>query len=189
MKKWYGFFCFFYCCCINGNEFAILSSKFSTQNGHSYFFLEDGSSWKVISFKKRKRSLLEWWHNVELIVPEAYESSPENWHTGASIEICNKIHHLDIDDKNASNAKELKKCSHILINRNTMQILFGKPMKFDQCLLEISDEAYSRGYENGYDTGYRSSYKINYNEIFEKGYEKGLSDQQKNFSNELKKKY
>ncbi len=136
----------------------------SDHHDHAYFTLSDGSCWKVFPFTKRWRSPLEWWRGVNLEVPEAYECAPNDWVVGADIETYLKYDALSVDETHASNAAQLKRCTHLLVNRHTHQILFAISLQPGDCLKQVFEEAYQQGLTKGKSSGYRDGYNNGYND-------------------------
>lgn len=149
----------------------ILCSKAVLKNEQGYFVLSDGSIWKAIGFAKRWRSLGEWWNSVKL-VPEQYETLPDQWHLGTSIEAYPKYSSLAVNEADASNQAELKQCTHLLVNTRTGQVLFALALDPAQALLQIFDEARVEGYNEGYSSGYTSG-RREVNATYEHGYKAG----------------
>jgi len=151
-----------------------VSAKVILKSKQGYFVLSDGTSWKVIGFEKRWRSLSEWWNSVQL-VPENYECMPNDWYLGASIDVYPKYGNLEVSEANASNQEDLKKCTHLLINTNTGQVLFAVGLDPATCLVQVFKDAYDDGYRVGYDAGKLSSYK-NATEVYNDGHTDGYKE-------------
>lgn len=150
----------------------VISTKIVLENRESYFLLSDQTLWKVVPFTKRWRSISEWWNSVEL-VPKNYESLPSEWHVGSEIEIYSKYQNLIVDEKNASNEKTLKQCSHLLVNPRTGQVLFANPVPLAQGIVQIFQEGCKEGHSKGYAEGRLSTYQ-NAKEIREEAYAEGV---------------
>jgi flagellar biosynthesis/type III secretory pathway protein FliH len=156
-----------------------LTSKVIMQNSEGYFVLSDGSSWKVIGFSKRWRSLSEWWNNIQL-TPESYNCLPGDWELGSQIEVFSKSNTLSpVDEANASNQEALKECTYLLINSATKQILFGIPLEPEACITRLAKESHEEGYNLGYKLGYNKATtdcSSKYNEGYSDGYTKGKNE-------------
>lgn len=164
-----------------------LSSKVILKNQSGYFVLSDGSCWKVVPFSKRWRSLSEWWKDVEL-VPERYTAVPDDWFLGVEVEAYLKYDHLEVDEANASNRKMLKKCTHLLVNSKTRQVLFAIALDMTDCIVQVFQDAYEDGYNKGYDKGYdkgkfsgdslvtKAQLRDEYDKGYKEGYDRALID-------------
>jgi hypothetical protein len=142
------------------DRMGLMTCKIKVEHhDHTYFTLSDGSCWKAFPFTKRWRSPLEWWRGVNLEVPEAYECLPNDWVVGADIEAYPKYDALSVDETHASNAEELKRCTHLLVNRHTRQILFAVALQPGDCLKQVFDEAYQQGLAKGQVSGYSDGYR------------------------------
>ena len=135
-----------------------MTCKIKSEQTHVYFTLSDGSCWQVFPFTKRWRSPLEWWRGVNLEVPDGYECLPDDWVVGAEIEAYPKYDALSVDETNASNAEQLKRCTHLLVNRHTRQILFALALPPGECLKQVFEEAYQQGFAKGKSSGYHDGY-------------------------------
>lgn len=139
---------------------STLSTKIIMEDTSGYFVLSDGSLWKTIAFSKRSRSLSEWWNGVEL-APKNFECLPSDWYLGSEIEIVSK-RDSHVNEANAGNQEMLTKCTHLLVNTKTEQILFAVKMEFGECLAQVHKEALAQGYSSGYHNGYRTGYNAGY---------------------------
>lgn len=164
-----------------GERMETLSSRVILKNTDGYFVLSDGSLWKAIGFKKRFRSPMEWWNDVQL-APTNYNCIPQDWHLGAQIEVYSKSGNLEVDEANASNQETLKRCTHLLVNLHTNQVLFAIALYPAQGLVELFKDAYADGYDEGrikaraegfknatesYNNGYSEGYKVGYKEAYQ----------------------
>ncbi|HRW58103.1 MAG TPA: hypothetical protein P5048_00620 [Chlamydiales bacterium] len=126
-----------------------------------YYITDDGSCWTVRPLKKRWRTPLEWWKGVQ-IAAENFDCKPEDWHSGSSIEIYSKSDFVIYDVENASNKKELKRCTHIFVNTYNDQILFATKLGADFFMSKLVDDAsclaYKQGFSSGYSLGYLTGY-------------------------------
>lgn len=136
----------------NPEKVEALSAKVILLNTNGYFALSDGSFWKVISFSKRWRTLTEWWNNVQL-VPKNYECVPNDWFLGSQIEVYSKVTNLNIDEADAANQEDLRRCTHLLINSRTGQVLFAIALEPADCLVQLFNEAHEEGYNKGFNEG------------------------------------
>ena len=158
--------------CLQADEPNALVTNISIGNNAAYFVLADGSCWKAVQFKTRWRSPFEWWQGVEL-VPKEYTSSPDIWRKGANITVHLKKDCDLVEDKNASNHQEISKCTHLLINHDTGDALFAIYFAFEDCLVQVKNDAYASGKLTGYETGW------------DEGYRAGKSKERQNFERQI----
>ena len=151
-----------------------LSAKVLLENTNAYYVLSDGSCWKVMGFVKRWRTPSEWWNNVQL-VPQNYESIPNDWFLGTKIEAYPKYEYLNVDESNASNQADLKQCTHLLVNTRTGQVLFAIALHPSDCMIQVYNDAHDDGYNQGFTKGRLSSYQ-NATDIYNKGVSDGYKD-------------
>ena len=170
------------CCASQLERVEALVSKAVLKNSDGYFILSDGSFWKVITFVKRSRTLSEWWNSASLI-PEQYECVPNDWFSGAEIQVFSKANHLEVDLANASNEKALKQCTHLLYNSKNGQILFAISMQPSEFIDTLFKDARKEGYNAGYSDGRyqstndaRASYNKGRDEGYKSGYQAGFQD-------------
>lgn len=152
MSKWFfGLITVLHCITVEANlseRVETIDSKVMLENRNGYFVLSDGSMWKVFKLDKRSRSVCEWWRGEELI-PQNYDCNPSDWRIGEKIEVYAKTDDLKLLISNASNALELKLCSHLFIHSTTKQALFAIALDPATCLIAIFNEAFNQGYEKG----------------------------------------
>ncbi len=175
----------FCCSLIHANRperIESLSCKVIMENTNGYFVLSDRSCWKAITFLKRWRSINEWWNGAELI-PKNYECVPNNWFLGSTIEVFSKYGNLEVNEENASNVDEIRRCTHLLRNPQTGQIIFAIALEPAECLsllyCDASEESYSKGYQAGRLASYHNSteiYNQGYNDGYNAGYRTGRSE-------------
>lgn len=161
---------------------STLSTKIVLEDTSGYFVLADKSLWKAIAFSKRSRSLSEWWNAIEL-APKNFECLPDDWSLTAEIEVVPKKE-SQVNVANASNQDLLEKCTHLLFNKKTEQVLFAMALDPSECLTQLfkeaSAEGYAKGlkkgeaksnkmYNDGYTDGYRSGYQVGYQSGFRAG--------------------
>lgn len=165
-----------------------LSAKVVLQNAEGYFVLSDGSLWKAIGFVKRWRSLSEWWNDAQL-APKCFECVPNDWYLGAQIAIDSKYGNLGVNEANASNQEILKRCTHVMTNLQTGQVLFAIALHPAEGLVELFNDAHTDGYSKGYTKGrcdsfanasesYNSGHSEGYKAGYREGYQAALHDQQ-----------
>jgi hypothetical protein len=143
---------------IQPEKIETLSAKVVLSNTNGYFVFADNSCWKVVRFSKRWRSLREWWNGVRLLVPETFDCVPDDWELGSQIEVYPKQIFPGIPEENASNKLALKNCSHVFVNSQTQQILFGISLKTAECITQLFIVAHQEGYDEGYSAGYADGY-------------------------------
>lgn len=163
------------CSIIQANQpekIGILSAKAILSETDGYYVFSDNTCWKVFSFSKRRRSLKEWWNNVQL-APEIFECAPNNWNVGTEIEVYPKAEFLGIPEENASNKIIIKNCSHVFVNAQTKQVLFGNALGTTDCIVQLFAESYQTGYDNGYTNGYAAGYSYGYVMGDLQGYNRG----------------
>lgn len=159
-------------CATEATNVGSIAGKVVLESGKGYFLLSDGTFWKVYPFVKRWRTLFEWIKGTELAIPDNYEGLPADWTLSAEVEAYPKYGNLSIDEANASNEDDLKKCTHLLFNRGTGQILFAILLHPADFMIQIFNDGVSEGASNGYSKGYSSGYSAGYNV----GYSTGYSD-------------
>ena len=173
---------FFFCSVIfaqPADRVERLTSKVILQNTEGYFVLSDGSCWKVIGFSTRWRTISEWWNNIQL-APGTYNCVPNDWCLGTQIEVYSKFDNLAVSESNASNEEELKKCSHLLFNSITRQVIFAMPLEPERCIVSLFNDARDEGYNLGYAQGVaESSYK--YLKGYNDGYAQGKNESSYNY--------
>ena len=126
-----------------------LTEKATFLNADGYFVLADGSCWKVVGFAKRWRTICEWWNNTTLI-PESYESIPNDWVLGTEVTIYPKAEYISVNEDDATNSHELKNCPYLLVNQTTGKILFALPLEGTDCMERVLKAALHNGFYNGW---------------------------------------
>ncbi|PIS03325.1 MAG: hypothetical protein COT85_00570 [Chlamydiae bacterium CG10_big_fil_rev_8_21_14_0_10_42_34] len=139
-----------------------LVAKIIPSENQGYFILSDGTYWKVTTFQKRWRNPLEWLVGDEIYVPENYESSLTDWIFGDEFDAYPKYGNLRVNEEDASNIKELKECSYLLVNPRTEKILFAIPLHPSDFVFELYNEGHDNGYRSGYSAGRSDGYSLGY---------------------------
>lgn len=168
----------FSCIALSASEperVEMLSSKVILQNTNGYYVFSDGSCWKVMGFATRWRNLTEWWNSVQL-APQHYECVPSDWYLGSQIEIYPKYGNLEADEANASNEEDIRRCTHLLVNSGTGQVLFAVALDPGVCIAQLYTEAHEDGYKLGYDLGSKQRYNDVYNNGYSDGYKAGYGE-------------
>jgi hypothetical protein len=148
-----------------------LTSKVLINESTGFYTLSDGSFWKVFNFSPRWRTISEWWNDVKLI-PEAYDTAPQDWYIGADLEVISKLDHLDAKESDSSHKNLLARCTHIIRNTGSNKCLFAVELKPETLLVELYNDTYKSAYEKGYYKGQLSS-DLDASKQYEKGYEAG----------------
>jgi hypothetical protein len=157
--------------CLNQVFAAPISSKVIINQNTGYYTLSDGTIWKVFSLSPRWRNVSEWWNDVKLM-PEIYETTPDDWYLGSDVQFLTKLDHIDFDESAVSDKKLLARATHILVNSSTGKHLFAVSLCQETCLNELYKDSYQQGYNCGYDKGSRIN-DVNAAAQYEKGYEAG----------------
>jgi hypothetical protein len=188
MKNWFFVVVFFYCFSGFSDDSPIrvgtLSSGIIMKNEEGYFFLSDGSCWKVIGLSKRDRSIKEWWNKVKLPVPQNYECAPKDWASGVQIEVFPKDGNSEVYAEYATNKEDLRQCTHLLINLANRQVLFALSVEPCACIAAIYQDAYDKGYNTGYNQGNATSeqkYTTGYELGYQQGYQIGAQQNQQSY--------
>jgi len=159
---------------VNGNPDHVggLCGQILVGDTTAYYTLSDGTFWKTSAFVTRWRSPLEWWNGVEVAPPESLRCTPKDWTLGAPIAVYAKFG-MEIDISNASNLEELKKCTHVLVNQHTGQVLFGVALAPAVAMTEIFNTGVAAGYNDGLQKGHREGHQAAYQNGYNKGYAEG----------------
>ena len=160
---------------IQPEKIDLLSAKAVLSNTDGYYVLSDNTCWRVFSFSKRRRSLREWWNNVQL-APEIFNCAPNDWNVGSQVEVYSKCEFLGIPEENAANKTIIKNCSHVFVNSQTGQVLFGNALETADCIVQVFKEAQRIGYDAGHAAGYDSGHSAGYSEGHTIGYSEGYSE-------------
>lgn len=178
MRNWFlGLVFALSCSIVSANQperVEVLSSKVVLANSDAYFVLSDGSYWKVITFLKRWRSVSEWWNDVKLI-PENYESVPNNWFVGTEIDVYPKYGNVGVDEANASNQEVLRQCTHLFCNSRNGQVLFAAEIHPSEGPVRIFNEGLKEGYSKGVKASSQKTEEV-YNQGYTEGYKRGYKD-------------
>lgn len=168
-------------------------AKVCLKNDAGYFFLSNGTFWKIIPFKKRWRTLSEWWNGTEILSKD-YQTRVKDWYLGAEVTIHPNQAMQDLIENTSSNVKELEKCTHILVNPNSRKVLFAILLTPGACMGDIysngryegDQEGYSRGWNIGFALGcamkgdQERARRESYNRGRQVGYDEGYQDGYRN---------